>query len=274
MAFLTHNDLQVTEREITLPGWPAALNGLRVAQISDLHFYEYSSPAYYDSAFRVLDDLTPDLLLLTGDIVHWGTAYLPMAAEFLSRTRAKYGKIAILGNHDFAVNGTDRTSVQAPFFDTLNACGFTTLKNEHARLTIHGVPLYVAGLHDLWYGRPDIEQALAGIPEEAALVMLSHNPLMFDPVACHFSDRVHLVLSGHTHAGHVYIPFLKPVYEKIFRMKYRYGLFHKEDCTLHVTSGIGSAAFYCKRFGFGFPRFRWNTRPEIALLRLQGYNGG
>ena len=78
-----------------------------------------------------------------------------------------------------------------------------------------------------------------------------------------------LVLSGHTHAGHVYIPMLGPIYRRIFRMKYRYGLYRKKHCQLYVTSGVGSAAFYLKKRRLGFPRFRFNTRPEIAVLELR-----
>ena len=93
---------------------------------------------------------------------------------------------------------------------------------------------------------------------------------MFDPVANHTEGFVDLTLSGHTHAGHVYLPFLAPIYRYVLSMKYRYGLFEKNGRQLYVTSGVGSAAFYFKLGSkrFGLPRFRFNTNPEIALLTL------
>jgi predicted MPP superfamily phosphohydrolase len=129
--------------------------------------------------------------------------------------------------------------------------------------------LWFAGLDDLWYGQPDLRQALSGVPSQTeATIVLTHNPLLFDPLAMAAPGQVDLVLAGHTHAGHVYIPVLGPIYRRIFRMKYRYGLYKKQGSQLYVTSGVGSAAFYLKKRKLGFPRFRFNTYPEIAILTL------
>ena len=271
MAFLTHNHLRLTRRTVSLSRLPGSFEGFQWVHLSDLHFYEHTDAAYYDRVVRLVNDLKPDAVAVTGDIIHFRAEYMAQAASFLRQIRAEH-KFAILGNHDFHDNANGKQ-----IGTMLRDCGYTFLRNGHAFLerSLDGSPdnsgerLYVAGLDDLWYGAPDIVQALDGIPNHQATVLLAHNPLLFDPVATVFADRVDLVLSGHTHAGHVYFPLLKPIYRAIFRMKYRYGMFEKNGCQLHVTSGLGSAAFYLKRRKIGFPRFRLNTHPEVALLTLQ-----
>jgi hypothetical protein len=264
MPLLTHDDLQVTERRVLLRRLPEPFNGLRIVQISDLHFYEYTDHAYYERVVETVNRLNPDVVVATGDIVHYGEKYLPLAASFLRRINAGEVKLAIGGNHDVH-DGSNGENVAAMLTDS----GYRFLRNEHYVLQRDGQRLWFAGLDDLWYGVPDIGKALADVPNDREpVVVLSHNPLMFDPLALGNHGPVDLVLAGHTHAGHVYIPVLGPIYRRVFRMKYRYGMFEKNGCQLHVTSGVGSAAFYLKKQRIGFPRFRFNTRPEVVVLTL------
>jgi predicted MPP superfamily phosphohydrolase len=264
MPLLTRNSLRLTEWVLPLARLPQGLAGLRIAQISDLHFYEYTDSAYYERVLQAVNAAKPDVIVMTGDVIHYGPDFVDTAGAFLSRLEAKEAKLGILGNHDYN-DGANGDYVAAMLDDS----GFRLLKNTNVCLERAGERLWFAGLDDLWYGHPDIPAALHGIPtEEDVTVVLAHNPLLFDPIALAGLGRVDLVIAGHTHAGHVYIPVLGPIYRKIFRMKYRYGLFEKQGCRLHVSSGVGSAAFYLKKRKIGFPRFRFNTWPEIALLTL------
>jgi predicted MPP superfamily phosphohydrolase len=264
MAFFTQNELRINRYQIRIERLSKAFEGLRLVQISDLHFYERSSRAYYDRVAESVNVLKPDILAMTGDVVHFGPDHVARAQAFLKRLQARDAKLAVLGNHDY-YDGAHGRHITAMLADS----GFDLLVNENRVFEKQGARLWIAGLDDLWYGHPDIQKALAGIPTETeTTLMLAHNPLLFDPVAMAGLGKVDLIMAGHTHAGHVYIPVLGPIYQKIFRMKYRYGLFEKNGCRLHVTSGVGSAAFYLKKLRFGFPRFRFNTHPEIAVLEL------
>jgi predicted MPP superfamily phosphohydrolase len=264
MPLLTHNELEVTERKIIVSRMPAAFNGLRLTQISDLHFYEHTDAAYYRRVVEMVNAQNSDFILLTGDVVHYGPHYIPAAQAFLNDLQANVAKLAILGNHDY-----NDSRWGALIAEMLPHAGFQLMKNDRYCFRKEGERLWIAGLDDLWYGDPDLVKTLSAIPTEREVTLvMAHNPLLFDPLALADHGQVDLVLAGHTHAGHVYIPFLGPVYRKIFRMKYRYGLFEKNGCQLHVTSGVGSAAFYLKKRKIGFPRFRFNTRPEIAVLTL------
>jgi predicted MPP superfamily phosphohydrolase len=208
--------------------------------------------------------LAPDVIALTGDIVHYGDAHLRPAGEFLKRLRGREANLAVLGNHDYYDDAHGENIIRL-----LAGSGFELLKNASRAIVRDEAAVWMVGLDDLWHGAPDIIKALADVSEDSsATVMLVHNPLLFDPVAMTAEKPVDLVIGGHTHAGHVYIPFLGPIYRRIFRMKYRYGLFEKNNTRLHVTSGVGSAAFYLKKQRIGFPPFRFNTCPEIAVLDL------
>jgi predicted MPP superfamily phosphohydrolase len=265
MPVLPPNDLRVNRRSIPLERLPAAFDGFTIAQVSDLHFYERTSPAYYERVAETVNALSPDIIALTGDVVHYGPDFVAAAGGFLSRLQAREARLAVLGNHDY-----NDGALGASVTRMLETAGFDLLINAHRRFERQGTSLWLAGLDDLWYGRPDIDQALDGVPADTdAVVMLAHNPLLFDPISMPARHRVDLVLAGHTHAGHVYIPCLGPIYRRVFRMKYRYGLFERNGCRMYVTSGLGSAAFYLKKRRIPFPRFRFNTRPEVAVLELR-----
>lgn len=248
-----------------MPNLPETLSGMTIVQISDLHFYEYTCKRYYQRVVDSVNELDADVIAMTGDVVHHGDRHIELAASFLKQVNARHGKFGVIGNHDYCDNAHS-----ANIAEMLCSCGFTVLRNTHAAVKIKGAQLWMAGVDDLWHGAPDLYAALEGVPVgKEPTVLLSHNPLMFDP-ATHYPEVIDLTLSGHTHAGHVYLPFLWPIYRYVLSMKYRYGIFEKNGRQLHVTSGVGSAAFYFK-FGeraFGLPRFRFNTNPEIAVLKL------
>ncbi len=264
---LTHNHLKIRHHRITIPRLAPAFESFRIVQLSDLHFYEYTNPAYYQSVVEQVNELAADAIFLTGDVVHYGNRHLSLAESFLNQVTSKEGRYAVLGNHDYHDSG------QGHYVRSmLERAGYELVINRNTRLTrSDGSGLWIAGVDDYKRGKPDIHAAMQGIPsDQEVTLMLSHNPLMFDSISRHPDYQVDLMLSGHTHAGHVYIPVLYPIYRYILQMKYRHGLFERNGTQLYVTSGIGSAAFYFSMFNiqFGFPRFRYNTHPEIAVLEL------
>ncbi|MEB3286282.1 MAG: metallophosphoesterase [Vampirovibrionales bacterium] len=282
---LTHNDLKLNEHVFYLPRLPQAWANTKVVQLSDLHFYEYSDLGYYQRVADTVNALEPDLIAVTGDVVHYGTKHVDKAQWFLSLLEARLGKYAIMGNHDYYDFAKGRI-----LRETMSASGLNVLVNQAVALektpdTGQYSPqlsqrLWVAGVDDLWCGAPDLEKTLQEVPKNEFILMLGHNPLLFDPVSHYQNKPIDLLLSGHTHAGHVYLPPLALIYRHVFKMKYRYHHFEKSHpdskgattphhTQLYVSSGVGSAAFYLKRpIQMGFPRFRYNTHPEIALHRL------
>jgi len=271
---LTHNALKFTTHEVVFERLPAAFDGFKIVQLSDLHFFQYTDPDFYQNVVEQVQAFEPDLIAMTGDTVHYGNQHVAVAQRYLSQLKAPSGCFAVLGNHDYYDDNRsqDITSMLAD-------AGFQLLKNQNQKITREHQHIWLSGLDDYWQGTPNIDEAVSEIPMDREFtLMMVHNPLLIDPVAFYDSSGyIDWVIAGHTHAGHVFIPWLQVIYRQIFKMKYRYGWYAKNKTRLYVTSGVGSAAFYFKgvphqgrkKYRFAFPRFRYNTHPEIVAFTLR-----
>jgi hypothetical protein len=258
---------------VPLAGLPAELDGLRVVQISDLHL----GPLFRAGSARRIVTLAnachPDVVVLTGDFVNYrAIKYLPAGVRELTGLQAPLGVFACLGNHD---HWEDAEAVRK----ALEAVGVRVLVNESTPVA---QGLSIAAVDDLMSGRPDLERAMAGLTDDGAVVLLSHNPTILPKVA----DRAWLVLSGHTHGGQIALPFLGPrgtarlpgvgsfeyYYEwigvrarhgrtdAISTYRYPEGWYREGRARMYVSRGVG--------FSQGMP-IRLNCPPEIACFTLR-----
>lgn len=241
--------LVVRRREIEVD-WPAHLDGLTIACVSDLHA---GSPHMQDRRVRKVArraaGLDADLVALLGDFVdplHHLSRRVPphVVAARLARLRAPLGVWAVLGNHDWMGEGEwmDRA---------LHAARITVLQDEGRDA---GRGLFVAGLSDLRTRDPDVGAAFEGAPDGAALLVLTHDPDML----LRLPDRSLLALAGHTHGGQVNVPGLRALVTPS-RHGYRYGEFREGRRVLFVTAGVGTS---------GWP-VRFLRPPEIVLLTVR-----
>lgn len=251
-AFVEPRLLRVRERELRLPRWPAALDGLRVALVSDLHAGgPHIDAAAVERVARRATAQRPDLVVVLGDLVDpevvGGEPVAPEAvARALGALRAPRGVVAVLGNHDWT---TDGPRVAA----ALRAAGLTVLEND---ATPAGPGLWVAGVGDAGTRPVDLGAALAPVPTEAAVLLLSHDPDVFPRVP----ERVALTLSGHTHGGQVDLPLLRRrVIPSRFGERYARGHVVEDGRHLFVTSGVGTSSW----------PIRLRRPPELVVLRLR-----
>jgi hypothetical protein len=244
--------LVVRRREIEIDGWTAG--PLTIACVADLHA---GAPQMQDRRIKRVVGRTAaldaDLIALLGDFVdprHHFVKRVPphVVAARLGRLRAPLGVLAVLGNHDWAGEGDFMPRA-------LRAAGIRVLEDE--ALELRG-GLWVAGLGDLRTRGADVEQALAGVPDRAALVVLSHDPDAF----ARMPDRPALMLSGHTHGGQVNVPWLRRRVAPI-ASGYLNGEHRRGRAALYVTSGIGTS---------GWP-VRFLKPPELVLLRVSARTG-
>jgi predicted MPP superfamily phosphohydrolase len=243
--------LVVTERTVHPPGWPQALDGLRVGALSDLHAgLGHTNPARVRAAVELLNAQRPDVICLLGDYLdstHFGKgrADPDEIATELARLHAPRGRFAVLGNHDWRAAG-------AAMGDALRAAGLTVLENEAARAR----ELWVAGVADMRTRLPDIPKALDTVPEDAPVLLLAHDPDLFPQVPA----RVALTLSGHTHGGQVDVPVLRLlVVPSGHGVRYLGGHVVEEGRQLFVSTGVGTA---------GLP-IRFRRPPEVVILTLR-----
>jgi predicted MPP superfamily phosphohydrolase len=220
----------VNNERIWLDALPEVFSGLRIVQISDIHHGLFLPEQWLAEAVQQTNRLRPDIVVLTGDFVSYSRANIEPAAEILSRLRARYGVLAVLGNHDFRVGADAVTSA-------LRRKHIEVLRNQHVTVQFGGFSLYVAGVDDYGYGA-DVRRAVRGIPRDSATVLLAHNPRII-----HLASRhgVSLVLSGHTHGGQVNLPLLGTVYGRSpERLRYKIGWDRLGPTQIYVSRGIGT----------------------------------
>lgn len=243
--------IDVTHVPITLAKLPPTFNQLRIVHISDLHIGFHSKQELLLECVSQIQQLKPDVICFTGDLLDHSTAYISDAVELLSKLQAPLGRYAVLGNHD--AYGNRRVVTKG-----LQDAGFQVLHNEHTVIKKGNDRLYLAGVDDPWTGQPDIHKALLDIPEDACTILLAHEPDFADEYS---QLRVDLQLSGHSHGGQVRIPFIGALYTPPYGSKYTNGLYRVANSQLQVytTRGIGMTRL----------PVRFNCRPELTVITLK-----
>lgn len=248
---------QITRLELVLRRLPPAWDGLRVAQLSDFHFHPFTTESEIAAAVRVVNSLQPDMVALTGDFITMSlfgetessARNIVPLAPVLAGLRASLGRFAVLGNHDV---GTDPVLITG----TLQEHGIEVLRNRALPLERNGARLWIAGLDDADNDLADIARTLAPVRDNAAVLLLIHEPDVGDEVARHPVD---LQLSGHSHGGQINVPLLGPPYLPRLARKYWRGLYRVRDLQLYTNRGLGTV---------GVP-MRFLSPPEITLFTLR-----
>ena len=248
------NRLIVHHETIALSNWPSALNGLRIAALSDIHA---GSPFIDADKLRLVvkrtNETQPDVIVLLGDYMvrtSWHSTEMPpeQIAETLKELNARFGVYAVLGNHDWWY---DVTRVRTAF----ERQGIKVLDNDAVRLERDGQPFWMVGIADAWSLKDDIAGTAKKVPAGEPAIALTHNP----DILPRFPPAFQLTLAGHTHGGQVNLPFLgRRIVPSEFGQRYAAGHIEEEGKHLFVTTGIGTSVF----------PVRFRVPPEIAVLTL------
>ena len=250
VASLASPDPEITQTDVWLNRLSPAHDGLRIAQLTDLHHSLFTPLEEIQRAVHLTNHLRPDVVALTGDYVTLSSAYIWPVARALGKLRARLGVFAVLGNHDFRVDPEEITRA-------LRAQRIHVLRNAHHALRSHSGSLWVAGVDDLWWEAADIRAALRSIPARDPKILLCHNPLGIHMAAAHGID---LMLSGHTHGGQVRLPMFGSVYGRSkLGERFVEGWNRLDGTQIYVSRGIGKVLVPLR---FGCP-------PEITCLRLR-----
>jgi predicted MPP superfamily phosphohydrolase len=256
-ALIEPNRLRMVRKEIALRRWPARLDGFTVALLSDFHFDPYCSVHPLRSAIGMVNDLHPELIVLTGDFVSVpffgdpaaGASAADPCAKLLGQMRAPHGLAAVMGNHDVFTD-PDRVT------GSLRASGIQVLANQSIAIERDGGRFWLAGVDDVMGKTADLDATLRNVPADEAAVLLAHEPDYADHVARYPVD---LQLSGHSHGGQVRLPFVGPLYLPALARKYIWGLYKIGGLTLYTNPGLGTVDV----------PVRLNCPPEITFLTLR-----
>ncbi len=251
------HELEVVPLTVAVRDLPDSFQNFRFVQISDIHLREFTEPWFLEKVVDRINDLDPELVLFTGDLVSRGPAREQVAwnaagigAEILERLKAPQ-RFAILGNHDVGV-GVDRV------ITPLTAHGTPVLQNEYVSIDRGADRIWICGTEDVTYGLPQLRKAIPENPQ-APVILLAHEPDFADNVAWHPRSRfVSLMLSGHSHGGQVRLPFAGPLILPPLGRKYSMGSYKVGNIPLYVNRGIGTV---------GLP-FRFNCSPELTHFTL------
>lgn len=239
--------------DFELNSMPDSLRGLKIVQISDLHANQFTGQKDVERVTELVNREEPDILLITGDFVSNSPKYIPICAEGLRNISAKYGVFGCLGNHDYY---TDPAGVR----NQMGAIGINLLVNSSVNLEINGTKIIVAGIDDLWVGKPDYDATFRAVDFSSPLILMSHNPDTFPTIARYDVD---LTLSGHTHGGQLGLKLLGNHYSFVNLVTpFVRGKFSIGNSKLYVNRGIGTVG----------PPLRLNSPPEITVITLNNRN--
>lgn len=257
---------QVNRQDLTFSDLPAAFEGYRIVQLSDLHIGSFSGG--FENEVQNLVDLInqqkPDLIVFTGDIVNFGSDELKGYKPILSQLSAPDGVLSILGNHDYALYRRKLTRAQQKadvkqLVAYERSFGWKTLLNENVKIERDGTHIYIIGVENQGYLKSyfpkfaRLDRAMKGVSESDFKILLTHDPTHWrhDIVD---KTNIQLTLSGHTHAGQFEVFGWSPVSWAYDEWQ---GLYYNDDQILNVSIGAGSLI-----------PFRLGAQPEINVLTL------
>jgi uncharacterized protein len=230
---------------------------VRVAQLTDFHYGDTYGLSELMTWINAAMLEKPDLIVLTGDLLDtWvEPEVLDALVPVLARLKAQLGVFAVVGNHDFF-------RFYDPKLDQvmlLERAGVRVLMNDGVRVRDD---LFLAGVDDLWEGKPDVTRALRDAPATGATLLMSHNPDLLPDVP----ESVALTLCGHTHGGQVRVPGLPFTFYSVSK----YGERFQQGFVRGGADGrSGARGFVSRGLGTSGIPMRLFCPAELVILNLE-----
>ena len=241
--------LQVSTFVIESEKIPPAFDGLRIAQVSDLH-----NAGFWEKVVQALEEEEPDLIVLTGDLIDSSRTDVAAALAFAQRAAEIAPCYYVSGNHEAWSPGA-WDDLQTGLLDA----GIVLLEDAKTAITREEQTVLLMGLRDPAFGSDQeavLQQLTAG--EDGFTILLSHRPECF---SLYVQSGVDLVFSGHAHGGQFRIPFRGGMVapDQGFFPEFDAGLYEKNGTAMLVSRGVGNSII----------PLRINNRPEIILVELK-----
>ncbi|HEY0901602.1 MAG TPA: metallophosphoesterase [Micavibrio sp.] len=256
------NKLKHVHYDLPTAKWPAGYAPLNIALAADLHVGCVSvSLARLERVVEQLNKLSADIIVLPGDFVvsderHFQKIVAPeLIAEKLAGLKARLGVYAVLGNHDWHLDGP-------AMWRALEDHGIGVLENDAVKIHRPAQPgqdFWLMGLADDRTRTPDLGAAFAKVKDSAPVVLMCHDPGTFLDI----DARPVLTMCGHTHGGQVRFPFMGAAYlPSRAPLRYAYGHISENNRDLIVTSGVGTSSL----------PLRFNCPAELVTVKIGPQN--
>jgi predicted MPP superfamily phosphohydrolase len=238
--------------DIPIASLPAAFDGFRIVQISDIHAGLTIKRDFIETVAEEITKLSPDLIAFTGDMADGSVPHLKHDLEPLANVYAPHGKFFVTGNHEY-YSGVEQWTIHA------RDMGYDVLMNEHRLVTKNGASFVLGGVTDYSGGgfspahKSDPAKAFAGAPADTARVLMAHQPRSLFHID---GLGIDLVMMGHTHGGQ-FFPWnlVATIGQPFIKGLNKFG----EKTWAYVSKGTG----------YWGPPVRVGARSEITVLTLR-----
>jgi predicted MPP superfamily phosphohydrolase len=253
--------VDIHRRAMPLKDLDPAFEGLKIVQISDLHYSPVVWGRYLAQFSDWINDLNPDVVVVTGDLITGGYPFARRVSGMLGRLQPRLWTICTLCNHDYIMFGKNVPAAGERRANFLETClvqrGMTVLRNQSLPITVPGAerPLMIVGLDDEWSGHSDPQQAFANVDPSLPVVCLNHNPADCEEL---LDYPWQWMLCGHTHGRQLATgPIGRRLYPHRYR-NYTHGYYAVRGRHLYVNRGLS----------YGQRAQHW-CRPEITVFKLR-----
>ncbi len=263
------HDYRVRKVTVNLPNLPKAFDGIRIAQLSDIHSGSFFNKTAVKGGVEMVLNEKPDLIFFTGDLVNNESVEVKDYIDVFNKLKAPLGVFSVTGNHDYGdyKNWSSAEEKQQNFKDLIEAhrlLGFDLLMNENRTLQLNGDKISILGIENWGAGRfakyGKLDQAYKGTEEAATKILLSHDPSHWDAQVRPTYKDIDLVLAGHTHGFQFGVEIGNFKWSPSqYAYKQWAGLYTEGNQHLYVNRGFGY---------LGYPG-RVGMPPEITILELK-----
>ena len=251
--FIEPNMLFVNEKKIVSSTIETNFNGLKIVHFSDLHFGSTVHEKQLVKYIKKINELKPDIVVFTGDLIeakHEITAKeKELLIDNLKNIEAKYGKYAILGNHDYENEHFNKIIYDSDFILLNNSYDVIYSYNNEA--------IGIYGIDDLTYGSPNMEKYREKeFADTKYKVILVHEPDYIDKFIDNYKSD--LILAGHSHNQQVRIPYVKGFWLPKGSKNYYEPYYNINDTPVYISNGLGTSLL----------NLRFLSPPSINLYRI------
>ena len=254
--FIGTNGLVIKETAVIDSNLPKIFYGLKIVQISDIHYKVTTSKKELKQIITEINLLKPDIVILTGDLFDSNIKYKKEdyidIVKLLNKIDTNIAKYAIKGEDDLNINNWE---------EVINESNFIDLNDKYELVYNNGIdPLLIIGISSN-YKNNHIKKTLTSIYKEINIkykysVLLTHEPDIIDEIDY---SKFNLILSGHTHGGQVKLPFIGGMIKDKYAKTYINDYYNLGNTKLYISSGIGTSKY----------KFRLLNKPSFNFYRLR-----
>lgn len=254
--FIGTDGLVIKETAIVDSNLPKNFYGLKIVQISDIHYKVTTTKDELKEIVKEINLLKPDIVILTGDLFDSNIKYkkddYTDLIKLLNKIDSNIDKYAIKGEDDLKINKWEEVISESNFID---------LNDKHELIYNNGLdPILLIGISSN-YKKNHIKKTLTSIQEEINTeykysILLTHEPDVIDDIDY---SKFNLILAGHTHGGQVKLPFMGGIIKDKYAKVYTNDYYDLGNTKLYISSGIGTSKY----------KFRLSNKPSFNFYRLR-----